>query len=328
MNIRVLSCLTILLLLVASPLTADEEKKCAECGRVIEGGHFETGGSYYHPEHFRCAHCGDPITGSYTEYKGSNYHTPCFKNSVALRCALCNRIIRGEYIQDFWGNAYHLFHQDDAPCCDSCSRFISPEVTGGGVRYDDGRYICGICHPTSVTDIDVIMSLIDEVASHLAYFGMKVDYKGLNVHLIGQEQMKNLAGEHSSGLRGFTDYSHDWRIFKRAGNRKLNVYFLYGMPRMELISTIAHELAHIFQFNNGRFKNDRPFAEGSCNYAAYLVLGNYPGGESSFFRTAMTQETDPIYGEGFRRVKRFAEEQGTDAWLKRLKKKKTLPDGY
>jgi hypothetical protein len=246
---------------------------------------------------------------------------------VALRCALCNGVIQGEYIQDYWGNAYHLRHQDD-PCCDSCSRFISPSVTGGGVRYDDGRYICSICQPQSVTDIDDVMSLIDEVAVRMATFGMEVDYKGLEVHLIGQQQMKDLSGERSSGLRGFTDYSHDWRIFKRAGNRKLNVYFLYGMPRMELIGTIAHELAHIYQFNHGRFKNDHVFAEGSCNYAAYLVLSNYHDKDSEFFRHALANETDHVYGEGFRRVKRFAEEQGTVIWLERLREKKDLPRGY
>lgn len=311
----------------AAASVAAAEHTCAACGRVIEGGHFETGGRYYHPEHFTCAHCGAPITGAYTEYKGENYHTDCFKRSVALRCSLCNGVIEGEYIQDYWGNSYHLHHQDD-PCCDSCSRFISPSVTGGGVRYDDGRYICAICQPKSVTDIDDVMRMIDEVAGHMSRFGMEVDYKGLEVHLIGQQQMKDLSGEHSSGLRGFSDYSHDWRIFRRAGNRKLNVYFLYGMPRMELVSTIAHELAHIYQFNHGRFENDRHFAEGSCNYAAWLVLAKYRGEDSDFFRHALVNETDDVYGEGFRRVRRFAEAEGAGAWLERLRKDQDLPRGY
>jgi len=328
--VRLVLQLTLAALVLSAAVTAvaEDRHKCAECGRVIEGAYFETNGVFYHPEHFRCALCGNPIDGAYTEYKGKNYHNDCFRNGVALRCSLCGGVIEGEYIQDFWGNSYHLSHQGKAPCCDSCSRFISPELTGGGVRYDDGRYICGICRPTSVTDIDVVLAMIDEVAGHLHELGMDVDYKGLNVHLIGQQQMKDLSGEHSNGLRGFTDYSHDWKIFKRTGNRKLNVYFLYGMPRMELISTIAHELAHIYQFNNGRFKNDRAFAEGSSNYAAFRVLGYYPGRVSSFFRTAMAQETDPVYGDGFRRVKRFAEAEGDDAWLAALRKRKHLPAGY
>lgn len=324
---RILSIVLAVVVLCAGAAHAADHT-CAQCGKPIEGPYFETNGVYYHPDHFRCEYCGRPIKGAYTEYKGKNYHTDCFRDGVALHCSLCGAVIRGEYIQDFWGNSYCMKHQGKVPVCDSCSRFISPEVTGGGVRYDDGRYICALCQPTSVTDIDEVMKLIDEVAAQLEAIGMKPDYKGLNVHLIGQDQMKDLSGEHSNGLRGFTDYSHDWRIFKRAGNRKLNVYFLYGMPRMELISTIAHELTHIYQFNHGQFRNDRAFAEGSCNYASFLVLGNYPGRESSFFRVAMERETDRIYGDGFRRVKRYAEEQGTGAWLSRLRGKKDLPRGY
>jgi hypothetical protein len=97
---------------------------------------------------------------------------------------------------------------------------------------------------------------------------------------------------------------------------------------MELISTIAHELTHIYFFNHGRFENDRAWAEGSCNYAAWLVLGMYPGRDSSFFRANMNQDFEPVYGEGFRRVKHFAEEKGVDKWVKRMRRKGELPEGY
>lgn len=304
------------------------ERICKYCSTAIEGAHFESGADYYHPDHFRCEYCSDRISGPYTEYKDKNYHSECFRTQIALRCALCEDIVEGEYLLDFWGNAYHLHHREDTPACDSCSRFLSPATTGGGVRYDDGRYVCGICHESSVTDIDVIMRLIEEVGRYMDSFGMTVDYKGLEVHLIGQDQMRDLAGEHSSGLRGFTDYSEDWRLFGRAKNRKLNVYFLYGMPRIELISTISHELGHVWQFNHGRFENDKAWAEGSCNFASYLVLGRYSDKEADFFRHSIAADENRIYGEGFRRVKRYVDDKGVDAWLKQLRKKPGFPRSY
>jgi len=316
-----------LLPLVASDAGA-KERRCAQCNELIDGGHFETQGEYYHPEHFRCQHCDNPIKGAYTEYKGANYHTRCFQNQIALRCSLCGDIIAGEYILDYWGNSYHLDHQGEAPCCDSCSRFISSDITGGGVRYDDGRYICAICHPTSVTDIDDILAMIDEVARHLDDMGMDVDYKGLLVHLVGREQMKDIAGEHSNALRGFTDYSEDWRLFGKPKGRKINVYLLYGMPRTELLSTITHELVHIWQFNHGRFENDRALSEGSCNFAAFMVLGQYPGQQSSFFRNSLMKDEDAIYGDGFRRVKELAEDTSTRHWIKYIRRNDTFPEGY
>jgi len=327
-NISALLIALVLCAVAAMTAGAGNERLCAACGEPITGAYFETVGAYYHPEHFRCAHCDKRIEDTYTEYKGKNYHNECFRDNIALRCDLCGGVIQGEYIIDYWGNAYHLRHQKESPMCDSCSRFISPALTNGGVRYDDGRYICGLCRPKSVKDIEDILALVDEVAAHMEKMGMEVDYKGMNVHLIGRSQMQDLAGEHSSGLRGFTDYRENWRIFGRAQGRKLDIYFLYAMPRMELISTIAHELAHVYMFNHGHFENDRAWNEGSCNYAAWLVLGQYPGTDSSFFRASMLQDEDPIYGEGFRRVKHYAESRGTDDWIERMDKKSRLPKGY
>ena len=325
---RAILCIAIAAFLaLAAPVRA--ERICKACGQPISGAYFEASGNTYHPDHFRCAQCDRPIeTASYTEYKDRNYHNDCFRDHVALRCDLCGGVIQGEYVIDFWGNAYHLKHQGEAPCCDSCSRFISEKLTGGGVRYDDGRYICNICRPTSVTDVGEILDMVDEVAGYFRGMGMKVDYKGMRVHLVGREQMRDLSGEHSEGLRGFTDYAEDWRIFGKSGNRQIDVYFLYGMPRMELISTIAHELVHVYRFNNGRFEGQRAWVEGSCNYGAFLVLGEYPGRDSAFFRTTMGQNDDTVYGEGFRRVKRLAEDTSTRAWIKRVKREQRFPEGY
>jgi hypothetical protein len=42
----------------------------------------------------------------------------------------------------------------------------------------------------------------------------------------------------------------------------------------------------------------------------------------------LVEDDNKIYGEGFRRVKRYAESEGLDAWLNRLKKKDHLPREY
>lgn len=322
-----IAALVCLLLFTATSVGAGE-RICGNCGEEIKGPHFETAGKYYHPDHFRCDYCNRSIDGAYTDYKEKSYHRECFREGVALRCSLCGGIISGEYILDYWGNSYHKHHKSDAPSCDSCSRFIAENITGGGVRYDDGRYICEICHKTSVTSIDEIVRLVEQVARQMATFGMGPDFKGMNVHLIGRDEMQKLAGQHSAGLRGFTDYSEKWRFFGRASGRKLDIYFLYGMPRRELISTIAHELAHVWQFNHGRFQNDRKLREGSCNYAAFLVLGHYPGQKSAFFRSTMLNDPDERYGDGFRRVKVFAEAEGTKVWLDHLRKEDGFPHQY
>jgi hypothetical protein len=318
------------LLVVAFAATglAGSAPLCAKCGQAITAEGFQTQGRVYHSDCFVCELCDRPIKGSYSESRGRIYHNDCFKDHVALKCSLCDAIVRGEYLQDYWGNSYCKRHDGEAPVCDSCGRFVSEKLTGGGTRYDDGRFLCNICKPESMTDVDDILEIVYEVAEHMKSFGMTVDYNGIQVNLVGRDKMQTLSGHHSNGLRGFTDYREDWRVFGKSQNRKMQMYLLYGMPRMEIINTIAHELAHVWQFNRGRFKNEREWSEGSCNYAAYLVLGNYPGRDSSFFRTSLMRDADPVYGDGFRRVKTLAEAEGASTWLRYLTKSADFPKGY
>lgn len=328
MRTRLASLLLGLLIVLAAPARAGRQADCAACGKPITAEAFQTQGLVYHPDCFVCEICERPITGSYSEQRGLVYHNHCYLDQVALKCSLCDDVLRGEYLQDYWGNSYCKHHDGQAPMCDSCGRFVSQDLTGGGTRYDDGRFICNLCKPKSMTSVDEILEIVFEVAGHMKTFGMAVDYNGIEIHLIGRDKMQTLSGHHSNGLRGFTDYREDWRVFGKSKNRKMRIYLLYGMPRVEIINTVAHELAHVWQFNHGRFSNDRAWAEGSCNYAAYLVLGKYPGRESSFFRTSLLRDVDPVYGDGFRRVKTLAEAEGNKAWLRYLSKTADFPKGY
>lgn len=328
MSIRLVLLAAFLLVALAVTGLAEDAPTCAECGKAISAGAFQTQGRVYHPDCFVCALCQRPITGPYSQSRGKVYHNDCFHDHVALKCSLCDAMLRGEYLQDYWGNSYCKRHDGEAPVCDSCGRFVSDKLTGGGMRYDDGRYMCNLCKPESMTDVDDILEIVFEVAEHMKTFGMAVDYNGIQINLVGRDKMQTLSGHHSNGLRGFTDYREDWRVFGRSQNRKMQMYLLYGMPRMEIINTIAHELAHVWQFNRGRFKNEREWSEGSCNYAAYLVLAKYPGRDSSFFRTSLIRDVDPVYGDGFRRVKTLAEAEGNGVWLRYLTKSADFPKGY
>jgi len=328
MRTRVFILLFGLLIAFAATAFADDTPVCDACGKPITEDAFHTQGRVYHPDCFVCEVCKRPITGTYSEQHGKVYHSDCFFDHVALKCSLCGDVLQGEYLQDYWGNSYCKRHDGVAPMCDSCGRFISDDLTGGGTHYDDGRFICNLCKPESMTDVDDILEIVYEVAEHMKSFGMNVDYNGIQIHLIGRDKMQTLSGHHSNGLRGFTDYREDWRVFGKSQNRKMHIYLLYGMPRMEIINTIAHELTHVWQFNHGRFRNEREWSEGSCNYTAYLVLGRYPGRESSFFRTSLARDEDPVYGDGFRRVKKLAEAEGNKAWLRYLTKSADFPRGY
>jgi hypothetical protein len=107
--------------------------------------------------------------------------------------------------------------------------------------------------------------------------------------------------------------------------RSMDIFLLNGMPRMHFIATLAHELMHVWLYENAPDDMDPAFCEGSCNYAAYLVLMKFPGKESEFIRTTFRDETDSIYGDGFRGVADYVDEHGTAKWLSYLKSNRNPP---
>ena len=318
---KTLAALGIAIALIAAPTQAEDRHSCAECGQAIAGPYFQTKGRYYHPEHFTCGHCAQPIKSAYSTYRGENYHNSCFRDHVALRCTVCDGIVSGQYILDYWGNAYHSEHQNEVPTCDFCSRFATNDLFDTGIMFKDGRFLCGICRPSAVENVGDAHALVEDVAARLRRFGMDTDVSSIRLHLVSRERMQRVTENRSHGLRGFTDYKEEKNLFGRVVNREVCVYLLYGMPRIEMMATIAHELAHVWTFSQGRVKHDPALAEGSCNFASYLVLRNIGGDEAEYTIYMLENDEDEVYGEGFRRVRHYADENGLAGWLKLLKKR-------
>ena len=295
---------------------AERVHTCHSCGDRINGAFFETKGDYYHPNHFTCAYCSNPIQSQYTTYRSENYHNNCFRDHIARRCSLCRGVIDGHYLVDYWGNAYHATHENEVASCDFCDRLITETLYDGGVRFSDGRSLCSICHESAVKKIGQARALMTRVATQLRRIGMDFDVVDLELHLIGIKKMQQIANYRSHDLRGFTDYHEERNLFGRMKKRQIDIYLLYGMPKVEMIGTVAHELTHVWQFLNGRLRNDPALAEGSCNFAAYWVLKQMaPGEETDFIIESMLRDEDEVYGEGFRRVKKYVEKNGLSEWL-------------
>jgi len=300
---------------------AQTERVCAACGQPIHEAYFETGGSFYHSRCFTCGYCKKPIDGPYTVFRKQNYHTPCFEEHVALKCAVCGGIIQGQYLLDYWGNAYHTRHKDDVLQCDFCQRFIVGALADSMTRLPGGRALCSTCAPNSVTSIRKARSIISDVVETLGSFGIDVDPRKIELRLVGEQELARIAESRSQDTKGFTDYLVNKGPFGKVRAETVKVYLLYGMPRMQMASTAAHELMHVWQFRNGRLDQDPALSEGSCNFAAYLVLRKTRGAEAEFIIDGMLKDPDRIYGEGFRRVKAYAEKEGIPAWLRLLKEK-------
>ena len=275
-----------------------------------------------------CAYCGEPITGSHLEQNGKAYHRACWEDHVALRCSLCGGIIQGEYLKDAWGNRYHPSHRKETVECEYCGRFISENVTQGGVRYADGRNVCNICRRTAVDGAGEGRKLVAGAAARLDKIGLKVDPSRVRLELVDLRRMAEVSGDRSRLRTGYTHYEWETSGDGERRTETVTVYVLIGMPRIETIGTLAHELSHVWLSRADRFDTRPALAEGSCNYAAMRVLQTYPGPESAHHVEKMRSSDDPAYGEGLRRVIRFVDRNGVEAWLDLVRRRNDFPPGF
>jgi hypothetical protein len=295
--------------------------KCAWCGKIIEGDYTIRDGNNYHQACFtanlapKCGWCGEPILDSFVTYEGNSYHNKCYSEHVGLRCGLCGGTIEGQYITTFRGGAWHSWHKGKVPECDFCGALIDTSKSGTYVCYSDNRYLCSQCGATAVTDIDSARQIAANVASVLSGMSMLISTENLEFVLAGQSEMDAQGGHTGRDRRGFTDYRQYSRMFGLFKEQRLTVYILSGMPTIECIEVLAHELMHAWLFTQGRTQTAPQLCEGSCNYASLLVLKRYPGVESDYIKERMLKDTDSVYGEGLRRVKNWVEDKGTAAWL-------------
>ena len=299
--------------------------RCVWCGKSIDGEYAIHDGKNYHKACYaanvapKCGYCGEAIADSSIVSGGKSYHHRCYYDHVALRCQLCGGTLDGEYMTSFRGGAWHKWHQGSAPECDMCAGFIDTGKSDTYTSFAGGRYLCSLCGASAITDVDEVETLADTIAPMLAGIGMTVDITKLAFQLAEKPEMAQLGDRDNRDQRGFTDFRQYSSLFGLIKDQRLTVTLLNGMPRMECIKVLAHELTHAWLFANGRTKTSPKLCEGSCNYVSLLVLRQYPGEESKFFMTKLEMDPDSIYGDGYRSVKGWVEKVGVQRWVEYLR---------
>ncbi|PWB71061.1 hypothetical protein C3F09_08370 [candidate division GN15 bacterium] len=344
----------LLALLLASATMADQQKVCASCRKPITSGQYiEADGRYWHANHFvcaycgrpigtdryfthdgrqydsacyvneisaRCAYCGQPVGASWVTFEGRPYHKDCYTNSVALRCSFCGDVISGKYLQDQWGNTYHEYHRNE-PRCQYCGRLFTA-ATNGGERFSDGRSECGLCLETAVRDKSEAEKIMREVKATLASLGIVIDRKNVPLKLVDAAQLAahNGTGRSNRELEGLTQWEKRSWLYGLVDKYDFDIYILHSLPRTHYYATVAHELMHVWLTLNAPLDQNSAVVEGTCNYAAYLVLMRLGDEESDQIIRQMTGSNDPDYGEGFRQVKAQVELRTLAGWLDYLRR--------
>jgi hypothetical protein len=236
------------------------------------------------------------------------------------RCCIC-RGASGHFEIDPWGNCYHTSHVENVPRCHQCDRRLLASITGAsahGWLYDDGRAVCGDCWRDSVGTVRKAKQRMRHVCRTLAKHGISVDTTDVHVKLVPYTE-GGLGGDQlGSAHTQWTEYATR-RRFDRA-----DVQIVLHLSEPLFDSVLAHELMHVWIAQNTRRELDARTEEGVCQLASHLVLRDGHDRRADYLRKKIEKSQDPVYGDGYRRAKRYVDRRGMASLLNRLRKAKKL----
>ena len=331
---------------------------CKACGRPILGGYLDALGVMWHPEHFvcagcgrpitdasfqehqgapyhdacylnqvapRCAYCGKPLTGQYLVHDGKTYHQECYRDRVVPRCAYCGRPLMGEYLVDHWGTKYCKEHQGQYPSCSFCGRLVPTEQQEHRSGSDqDVR--CPICRATAVETIEQAQPVFRKLIQWVNSQGLM--YNNLHLHLELCDRVKlavllqNRAEPHSLGVTSSSTYTQNGQVTHTQVD---GIAVLRGMPSTLFQGVTIHELGHAWLAVHAIRPLPLWAEEGFCELLSYRYYMELATDEGCYHAKNIEQNPNPVYGNGFRRIRAQADAMGFQRFVEMLRTTKQLP---
>ena len=296
--------------LFSSPfsLSGAPRKKCTVCSRSIKYGTYYTG-------------------------NGRIYCSEKCINNAKPKCSLCKKSL-DTYIQAGIPPANYCTTCFHTPRCFFCSR---PAGRRGQLyKIAPQMLLCRNCGKNSVSNQSKALASFRILRKQLMnVLKVGTDHK-INFLLTAFEDLrKNCSGSLHTGQTGLyvcktmiqTTKKIDPRTGKTLSTTKKAVqkdhfiYILSSLPHAEFRQTVIHELTHDWLGEYYPHITDAQIQEGVCEYMAYLFLedekNNDPHIRSMLSR--MEKNPDPVYGGGFRLIRKKA---GSGSKFQRLAKLK------
>ena len=127
---------------------------------------------------------------------------------------------------------------------------------------------------------------------------------------------------HSLGATTSATYSQNGRVVRTEVN---GIAVLQGLPSMLFQGVTVHELGHVWLIVHGIHTLPAWAEEGFCEWLSYRYYLDTNTSESLYYRKGIEQNLDPVYGEGFRRIRALIEQVGFPRLIETLQTTKRLP---
>lgn len=301
--------------------------RCAGCGQTITGKYITALKKSWHPEHFVCAHCERPLDGRpFYEQDGKPYCERDYHTLFGRHCAVCGEAMQGTYLTNTWGDSFCEHHQGQIPECSSCGRLANERLTGGHVRYQDGRVMCNRCRQTAVDEGREGGRILTDVRRALALERLDLGKIKIPLRLVDQGELEELVG----GVRTLPPAGVARTQLSSSGEgavkrEVLEILALNGLPREHLAAVLAHEVGHAWLFLNAFPELPPKVAEGICELFSFLWLKREGGKEAAGRLKLMQKNKDRVYGVGFRAARRSLRKRSLRQMLAHVKRYGRFP---
>lgn len=233
-----------------------------------------------------------------------------------VKCVVCGQYIIGRYTLDTWNQAAHDFHS--ISFCFSCGRIIAKN----GLVLADGRHLCEHCQPSVVLTVKQVEWVDKKVRTILFKAGIDDIPQNVPIEIVDSFQLMKIGGTKEIDVN-----QHGLAVFNQITSNRINikehkVYILDHLPKIAFAGVFAHEILHVWQNEKG-ITPPKDICEGFCNLGSYAVYADINNPSALKYIEQMEKSPDPVYGEGYRKVKRYLDKNGWPAVIKKLKTNKT-----
>ena len=261
-----------------------------------------------------CDVCGKRFKSGFTS-EGKNYCSKACLETTFHECFHCHRREpKGVLLRD---NLFLCEYCKELPSCASCQLPLDKFAKEIG----DGRSICRDCARDAIFSQSEMDSVMDSLRQLLAEkFRMSTKHP-IQYKLCTQPELKAEStgdGEHELGL--FVFNRHTLSFFNRTLRNKeeFRILILSGLAPDFFRGVGAHELAHDWMQENLPHIDDPQIREGFAEFVSWAFAKSE---KLDRIPWRMEQNTDPVYGEGFRKVRDMMGDARTaDEWKKILLK--------
>ena len=331
---------------------------CKQCGKPVFGSYVNALGAVWHPEHFvcagcglpigttsfntydsksyhnacyielvapRCAVCGKPLTGRYVQANGKSYHNDCYRNSVVPRCVYCNEPLMEEFMVDAWGAKYCKKHRREFPACEFCGRLIPPaQQERGDEKHNSTRW--PKCRSRAIETPEQARAAFAAVKRWVSGQGLAYNNLPISLQLADRAYLAKYASEHGQPHMLGVTLSTAHSLNGRETHTDVDgVAVLKGLPVLLFDGVVTHELGHVWLIAHGIKGLPLWAEEGFCELLSHRYYTQLNTPESRYHSEGIEKNPDPVYGEGFRRVRVIAERVGFANLLKTLQTSGRLP---